>query len=219
VQPGRRSALLNRANKTSPITVPTALRTARLQLRPWRADDAPALLPILEANVQHLHWIPAHVAAPAPVAELAQRLANFAADFEAGRSWRYGVFALDDGAVCGEISLFPRAQEGRVHVSAADRLEIGYWLRQDVTGRGYATEASAALLAVASTLPGMRHVEIRCDPRNAPSAAVPRRLGFRLLAPGRTQSTQPDAASADMVWVYDLASQLAVRPQQPGELP
>ena len=33
---------------------------------------------------------------------------------------------------------------------------------------------------MAEALPALRHAEIRCDARNGPSAAVPRRLGFRL---------------------------------------
>jgi RimJ/RimL family protein N-acetyltransferase len=180
------------------------LRTARLYLRPWRAEDAALLLPILEANAAHLHWIPAHVAAPAPLNELAQRLAAFGADFQAGRSWRFGVFSLEQDEIFGEISLFPRSAEGRVHVSAADRLEIGYWLREDVTGRGYATEAAHAMLTLASGLPGMRHVEIRCDPRNAPSAAVPKRLGFRLQSSGAGVENSAAPASVDMVWIYEF---------------
>ena len=42
------------------------------------------------------------------------------------------------------------------------------------------TEASRTLVALAATLPHLTHVEIRCDARNAPSAAIPKRLGFVL---------------------------------------
>lgn len=131
-------------NQVSPVTIPGDLRTAHLFLRRWCEEDAALLLPILEANAAHLRWIPAHVAAPAPLNEIARRLSEFAADFQAGRSWRFGVFSLDEVDVFGEISLFPRSAEGRVQFGAADRLEIGYWLREDVTGRGYATEATRA---------------------------------------------------------------------------
>ena len=49
---------------------PAAIDTERLHLRCWRPDDAGALLPVLEANVAHLHWIPAHVAAPSSFSAL-----------------------------------------------------------------------------------------------------------------------------------------------------
>jgi RimJ/RimL family protein N-acetyltransferase len=161
--------------------VPATLRTARMLLRSWTDADAAALQPVLLANVAHLGpWIPAHVATPTSVPELAERLAGFAADFAAGRSYRYALLTLDGVQLLGEVDLFPRAARGRVPLSDADHVELGYWLDAATTGQGLATEATAALLQVATTLPGMTHAEIRCDRANAPSAAVPRRLGFQL---------------------------------------
>ena len=61
-------------------------------------------------------------------------------------------------------------------------MELGYWLRADATGRGFVTEGAHAMLAVAAALPHVSCVEVRCDARNAPSAAIPRRLGFDLAA-------------------------------------
>jgi RimJ/RimL family protein N-acetyltransferase len=61
-------------------------------------------------------------------------------------------------------------------------VELGYWLDAAMTGQGLATEAAAALLALAATLPGVTHAEIHCDAANTPSAAIPKRLGFHLAA-------------------------------------
>ena len=43
-------------------------------------------------------------------------------------------------------------------------------------------EATAAVLNIANSLGRFILVEIRCDSRNVPSAAIPRRLGFSPLA-------------------------------------
>lgn len=127
--------------------IPATLRTARMLLRPWDAADAPALQPVLAANVGHLSpWIPAHVATPAPLPALAERLAGFAADFAAGRAYRYALLTPDGAQLLGEADLFPRAAVGRVPLSAADHVELGYWLDAAATGRGLATEATRALL-------------------------------------------------------------------------
>jgi RimJ/RimL family protein N-acetyltransferase len=161
---------------------PTELKTPRLRLRPWRADDAPELLPILEANRAHIGpWIPARVANPAPVPELALRLQSFAELFAQDREWRYAMIDANDGRLLGEVGLFPRDAGGRVSFEDADRVELGYWLRSDATGRGIVTEAARALLDVASQFREFSHAEIRCDPRNAPSVAVAQRLGFTLV--------------------------------------
>jgi RimJ/RimL family protein N-acetyltransferase len=190
------------------MSVPTEIRTARLLMRPWSRQDAEHLLPVLTTNRDHLApWIPARVAEPAPVAALAARLGGFAADFEADREWRYAIVGLEDGRLLGEVSLFPRSADGRVRYVEADRGEIGYWLRADMTGRGLATEAAQAMLDVASTLPALSVVEIRCDARNAASAAVPRRLGFALSATldDPRCASQPDKPPAPVqVWTRAL---------------
>jgi RimJ/RimL family protein N-acetyltransferase len=170
------------------MSVPTEIRAARFLLRPWRAEDASELLPVLEANRAHLGpWISTRVSTPVPVPELAVRLAGFGADFAADREWRYGMFAPDGARVLGEIGLYPRAAAGRVPYAAATCVELGYWLRSDATGQGLITEASEVMLAEAAKLDRLTHVEIRCDARNLPSAAIPKRLGFVLAA------TLPDA--------------------------
>lgn len=56
--------------------------------------------------------------------------------------------------------------------------EIGYWLRASAQGQGFMTEAVAVLCRFAFHVLGANRVEIRCDARNLPSVAIPRRLGF-----------------------------------------
>jgi RimJ/RimL family protein N-acetyltransferase len=187
--------------------VPREILSERLIFRPWQEADAVFLLPVLEANVAHLgDWIPEHVSAPAPLSELELRLAGFRNDFEASRNWRFAILSPDQSALYGEVSLFPRSSEGRVDLAEADRLEIGYWLRHDVTGRGYATEAARTMLELARALPVIESVEIHCDPRNAPSAGVPRRLGFRLVRTGSEPGLTLAKNEAGMVWACDLRS-------------
>lgn len=189
------------------MALPELIRTPRLLLRPWHADDAGTLLPVLRANHEHLGpWIPSHVAKAVPLPELAIRLAGFAADFAAARSYRYALRTLDDTHLCGEVALFPRDTTGRVPLWAADRVELGYWLDAAVTGRGLATEAAGALLDVAATLPRMTHAEIRCDAANTPSAAVPQRLGFHLAA----------VEAGLQVWRFALGGAPHHRPDRPG---
>src|SRR5215208_485411 len=187
---------------------PDLLTTERLSMRRWRVADAAPLEPVLRANVGRLEaWIPRDVAAPAPAAELEARLARYAADFDAGRTWTYALYTPDEGELLGGAGLYPRDAGGRVPFSAADRLEIGYWLRADATGRGYATEAARALLAAAFALPRITRVEIRCDPRNAPSAAVPRRLGFHLADTLTETDPEHDGASRQtQVWAYEVGT-------------
>jgi RimJ/RimL family protein N-acetyltransferase len=103
----------------------------------------------------------------------------------------------------GEVSLFPRNAAGRVSIDDADHLEIGYWLRADATGQGFATEAARAALELALAVPHIERVTIHCDERNASSAAVPQRLGFQLasvVSPGWYLETK--GQSRLQIWEY-----------------
>ena len=178
-----------------PPAVPLEIRTPRLLMRPWRPADAPRLLPVLQANVARLGgWIPAQVAMPAPLPELETRLGRFAEEFASNRAWRYALFSPDEATLFGEADLFPRTATSRVPLAEADRVEVGYWLREEATGQGLATEASEALLRAAASLPGITLAEIRCDERNTRSAAIPERLGFHLAF----------LQEGDQVWYRDI---------------
>lgn len=171
-------------------------------MRGWRTGDAERLLPVLEANRDHLGpWIPARVAEPVSLPALRERLAGFAADFSAEREWRYGLFTPDGERVLGEMSLFPRDASGRVPYAVAGNVELGYWLRADATGQGFVTEATRLALTIAEALPRFAFAEIRCDARNDRSAAVPRRLGFVLAATPPHPGTADGGAPAEQqVW-------------------
>lgn len=59
------------------------------------------------------------------------------------------------------------------------RAEVGFALRQDVWGRGYATEALGALVRLAFTDLRLRRLDADADPRNVASIRVLERVGFR----------------------------------------
>jgi RimJ/RimL family protein N-acetyltransferase len=82
-------------------------------------------------------------------------------------------------------------------------LEIGYWVAVAHTGRGYVTAASRALTDTAFALPGVGWVEIRCDEANRASAAIPRRLGYRLVEVITRQPAAPAETGRGMIWVAE----------------
>lgn len=57
-------------------------------------------------------------------------------------------------------------------------VEIGYWVRTGYGGKGYITEAVAAISKLAFEVLQAERVFIKMDAKNVRSAAVPQRLGF-----------------------------------------
>jgi len=82
-------------------------------------------------------------------------------------------------------------------------MEIGYWVHVDHLRRGVATAAARALLEAAIELPDIDRVEIRCGAANGASAAIPRKLGFRLDRVDEKARSAPGESGRLMVWVFE----------------
>jgi len=187
-------------------SLPDVLPAGPVELHRWRVSHLESLLQAVAASFPELHrWMP--WAATMPTAEDQRRvLATGAADFDADREWAYLLFesgedgsTTDGSGVVGAAGLHRRSGPGT--------LEIGYWVRTDRTGRGYATAAARALTDAALTLvDGIDRVEIRMDRANRASAAVPPKLGFRLLSTVDRDLVAAGSTGEGLIWAYDRPS-------------
>jgi RimJ/RimL family protein N-acetyltransferase len=66
---------------------------------------------------------------------------------------------------------------GRRRAATPASYEIGYWIRAECAGQGFGTESTAALRRAAFELTDIERIEIRVDPANEASSAIPRKLG------------------------------------------
>lgn len=108
--------------------------------------------------------------APVPLEQTVELLRGFRGGFDLGRDFVYGILSRDESEAVGGSGLHTRA--------GSEAFEIGYWIRASRAGQGLATEATAALTRVGFEAAGARRIEIRVDPDNAASLAIPRKLGF-----------------------------------------
>jgi RimJ/RimL family protein N-acetyltransferase len=155
--------------------IPYRILTPRLLLRCWNPADAPLLKAAVDANLEHLRpWMPWAWADPEPLEDKVALLRRFRSAFDRAEDYTFGVFSPQGDRVLGGTGLHDRV--------GPDGLEIGYWIDAAHGGRGLATEAAAALTRVVFEHTSRDRIEIRCNPANAASAAVPRKLGFRLEA-------------------------------------
>ena len=175
---------------------PTAYRveTDRLVLRCWSPLDAPLLRKTLDANDQHLRpMIPFMKDEPRSLEQTAQWLRGLRALFDLGQNYRYAVFDKSEKQLLGENMLLTRAGPGA--------LEVGYWTHKDFTGKGFAAEATCALIRVAFDIERVARVEIHCAPENTASASIPARLGFSHECTLKHRATDSEGHIRDlMVW-------------------
>ena len=173
---------------------PTRLKLGDdLLLRLLRISDARPVARSVRESLEHLRpWMPWADEEATRETFQRQRLRGARHKAAAGDDWQYGLFPSDESSVLGTFGLMARKRPATI--------EIGYWVHVDAIGRGYATRASRALTNAALAIDGVTTVYIRCDEANARSAAVPRRLGFRLA---NTEARPPQAPAESgqlMTW-------------------
>ena len=141
-------------------------RTERLLLRPGWREDAPALLAAIadEGIVRNL------ATAPWPY-----RMADAEAFLTRERGPRDAaclIFLRTDGAprLIGGVGIGPMPDGGR---------EFGYWIARPYWGRGFATEAGAALIANARDTLRLKRLDAGHFLDNPASGRVLTKLGFR----------------------------------------
>ena len=160
-------------------------------LRRHRADDVDAVHAAVEANRDHLRpfmpWADQSKADTEGFVAGAQQRCAERSDFA------YLVVDAGDGRVLGGCGIHLRV--------GPDAAEVGYWLTAAATGRGLATATAAALTEAAFQLDGVDRVEIHCDEANVRSAAIPRRLGFRLDRIEEDHVSAPGDLGRSMIWV------------------
>lgn len=171
-----------------------------LVLRRVRIEDAGWIAGAVGASLDHLRpWMPWAVPeAASPRAQLA-RVAEADELWEAGADYIYSVLPRGEDTVAGQVGLH-RAVDGGI--------EIGYWIAASHTRRGLGTAAARALTPVALGLPGVTRVEIHCDEANTASAAIPRKLGYRLDRIDAHDPEAPGERGRRMIWVKDRAEPL-----------
>lgn len=170
------------------------IETERSVLRCWQPQDAPLLSAAIEASLDHLReWMPWAAGEPKSLEDRAAYLRSMRAAFDRDEEYIYAIFNRDESAVIGGTGLH-RREDGNC-------LEIGYWIHVDYIGQGLATEISAALTKAAFAIHRVGWVEIRCDPNNVRSAAVPRKLGYSHEATLRARRVTPQGkVEGTMIW-------------------
>lgn len=181
------------------------IETERLVVRCWAPEDAPALQQALGENLEHLRpWMPWIDQEPELLDAKIERLRGFRGRFDLGQDFTYGIFDLDETRVLGGSGLHTRVGPGA--------LEIGYWIHKDHINRGYATELVAAVTRIGFAVHDIDRLEIRVDPANLASAAVPRKLGYRHeVTRRRILPVRNDERRDLMIWTL-LRDELAASP-------
>jgi RimJ/RimL family protein N-acetyltransferase len=147
--------------------------TARLSLRDWREDDWPEFWRVTNTPPV-MRWL-GGVMDDAGMTAARARVESYQADH--GHTF-WVVERRTDGALLGFCGLKRSNQPG----GPQGMMEVGWRLREDAWGQGYAKEAAAASLDLAFDRFGAQEVIALTVERNSPSWGLMVRLGMERRA-------------------------------------
>jgi len=146
------------------------LETPRLRLRCLRDGDLAALVS-LAGDWQVARWL---AKMPHPYSETDGRafieLVN--QDHATGRPQRFAIALKESDRVIGGVGLDGSSGDG------SDEPALGYWLGRPYWGRGYASEAVAAVIDYGFGTLGLGTIRAYTDPSNTASQRVLRHCGL-----------------------------------------
>jgi RimJ/RimL family protein N-acetyltransferase len=173
---------------------PERLLVDRGELARLRERDGDDVAAAVHVSLAHLKpWMPWATEAAVDPGMQRSRGREAEDQWDQGSDYTYVLRPSEAGPVIGMFGLHRRIGPAA--------LEIGYWLHPDYLGCGHASRAVAALTKVALSLPDVDRIEIHTDEVNTSSAAIPRRLGYRL---DRVEPKTPQASGEThrkQIWV------------------
>ena len=140
------------------------LRTARLTLRPFDMNDAPAVQKLCGAYEVALNTLV--IPHPYPDGAAEEWISKHQKDFDENRIVH---FAVDDGQLTGAMGLVMK-DDGIA--------EIGYWIGVPFWGRGYASEAAREVVRYGFEDRGLQRIFAMHYGRNPASGRVLQKAGM-----------------------------------------
>lgn len=143
------------------------LETARLRLREFVSGDADALEGILGDPVA-MHYYPA----PFPRAEIESWIQRNRARYVHSGFGLWALLLKGSSELIGDCGCYVRDVEGNFE------FEMGWHVRRDLWGRGYATEAARCCMEYAFRVLDAQRVIALVRPENLSSCRVAEKIGM-----------------------------------------
>jgi RimJ/RimL family protein N-acetyltransferase len=150
--------------------LPERITSYPVLLRFFAPGDAPRVRAL--AGNAEVAETTATIPHPYPEGAAEAWIAGHGPERDRGAQFVYAIAAIDGGALVGAITLRPNAGEQE---------NIGYWIGRDHWGRGYATAATIAVVALAFGYLDCEMLTAVHLERNRASARVLEKCGFTPL--------------------------------------
>jgi len=158
------------------INIPSSFHTERLYVRSFEVDDAKDLHSALLESIDELRkylWHLPWISEEQTIQSAKIRCHAAASNFLLRTDLAYLAFEKSTDLLVGSVGLHRTDWN-------LPKTEVGYWIRNNETGKGYATELVATITQWALDELGVIRVELITDEQNKASRAIAARCGFQL---------------------------------------
>jgi RimJ/RimL family protein N-acetyltransferase len=144
------------------------LSTGRLKLRGFTLDDVPVVAKL--CGEWEIAATTAHIPHPYDESMAEEWIGTHQGAFENEEAVTFAITRVEDNRVVGAIGL----QLIKSHRGA----EVGYWVGKPYWNRGYATEATMAVIAYGFEQLNLNRIQARHMTKNPPSGRVMEKAGM-----------------------------------------
>jgi RimJ/RimL family protein N-acetyltransferase len=173
------------------------LRANGLVLRPWKLEDAPALVEACN-DPEIERWLPV-IPSPYSETDAETYIDQSRESWEKGDSFNFAILDAETGRLAGSISMrTKRFSTGH----------LGYWVAREARGRGVAPEALRTLCRWAVEALDVQRLELLTDVDNRGSQRVAEKAGFQREGILRSSLEYRDGTRGDSLIFSFLAHEL-----------
>jgi RimJ/RimL family protein N-acetyltransferase len=173
------------------------LETDRLMMRlPHPEDVRPMHLAIAMSLPELARWMP-RACKGQTQKQTRDYVYTQMALFVQDENYMFGLFAKSTGAFVGAVELGPKIRK-------IPSYELGYWIRSDVAGQGYTTEAVTALTDYGFEKLHANRIFLRTEPDNIGSQRVAEKCGYLKEARLKNDALSVDNQTPVDTLVYGL---------------
>lgn len=173
------------------------LRANGLVLRPWKLEDAPALVEACN-DPEIERWLPV-IPSPYSEADAETYIDQSRESWEKGDSFNFAILDAETGRLAGSISM--RTKRFRTG-------HLGYWVAREARGRGVAPEALRTLCRWAVETLDVQRLELLTDVDNRGSQRVAEKADFQREGILRSSLEYRDGTRGDSLIFSFLAHEL-----------
>ena len=183
------------------LDLPTEFTSERLLLRRYRPDDITIYYQMLKNNAEHLYeFLPSFLIDIHGEENIKSWFDRQDAEWSARTLFIFGAWDKVTGVYVGESYLANPDWD-------VPRIEVGYFLVKEFTGKGYATESANAVIRYAFEYLNALRIDLRCSADNTASMNVAKRCGFMQEGCFRKNHRKKDGMLVDTLWYGLLLSE------------